>query len=505
MKRLRLTLSVFLLFSSPWLCAMKRVEINFSYVDEKAKALSERKYRKAGRKAPQVLQDLAYDEYREITFINDKTLWFDEDLAYQVQFLHLGYLYDRSVGINEYTATHSQRIPYVSSFFEFDRSGLDRTFGSSLGYAGFRLLYPIFGDNLPHSEFATFLGASYFRCIGKGMRYGLSARGLAINSGLSTPEEFPRFIEFWLGKPISGSRVMQVYALLDSPSVSGAYEFEFHPGDTTKVDIKSRLYFREDVESLGVAPLTSMYWYGENSSSRNFDYRPEVHDSDGLLIDHADGEVMWRPLDLDEKTRLSFFDTRDLKGFGLFQRDSAFSNYQDLEARYHLRPSVWVKPKNDWDDGRIKLIELPTKDEFDDNIIAFWEPKSLPKQGESLDFEYSLFWTREVSLDPRSVPRPVSTRIGKHTYEHGVVVFVVDFLEPLASRANAENPPAVNASVANANLKDVQLEWNPHAVSWRATMLVTDYSEPNAAIELRCQLDFLDGESSEVWSYQWTP
>lgn len=486
--------------------AIKRAEIDFEYVDEEAKAAFDRKYRSDAGRTPNVLKELDYDEYREIHFRHDQTLWLHDDSKFRIQFYHLGYLYDEPVELHEFTESHVQRIPYLSDFFAFNRSGIDRSFRSSLGFAGFKVLYPIKGERTPYLETVSFLGASYFRGVGQGTLYGLSARAIAVDSGLGKEEEFPRFEEFWLGKPEPGQDELRVYGLLNGPRVVGAYQFDIAPGDSTVMKVKARIRLREPVESLGLIPLTSMFYKGENTVKPDSDYRPEVHDSDGLLFRSGAGETLWRPLDTMERTRLSYFRVERLEGMGLMQRDRDYRSYHDLESNYQLRSSAWIEPAGDWGPGVIKLVELPHNGEFDDNIVALWEPDAKPEPGVPMDFEYTLRWTGD--LVPYGEPTwvPVSTRRGLHPYEEGIELFVIEFAHPNKGAGDGVEPPGLDASLTGpSELKRAIAQWNPQLGTWRVTLYVEAVAPGSPAIELRAQLGFGEGERSEVWSYQWTP
>lgn len=477
--------------------AMRRTEVDFTYVADLAAELAEDDYTLPDP-LPKALSELDYDAYRKIRYNADKYLWKNEGLPFSLGFFHPGFLHKDRVKMHEFTPTHTQHIRYLSEFFEFEDKSLENEMPSSLDYAGLRLSYA--GEDLKDfREVVSFLGASYFRGIGLNAHYGTSARGVAIDSGLGKPEEFPKFKEIWLGKPLVDSDSVVLYALLDGPSLTGAYEFVIRPGETTVMDVKAQLFFRDSVESLGIAPLTSMYWRGENRTSSERDYRPEVHDSDGLIIVEKESEPIWRVIDLDEKTRLSFFGVNRVGGFGLMQRDRNFDSYQDLEAEYHKRPSVWVEAKGDWGKGFIKLVELPTETEFDDNIIAFWEPAILPEQGDVLNFEYAIHWTPEVV--PARYPSSIvtSTRTGADPSYPGTEVFVVDF----SGTEGSEPPELVSVVDGAARLVDDQVIWNPYSKTWRVVLRLEGIDDEGTA-EIRCQLLFPDSVNSEVWAYQWT-
>jgi len=484
--------------------AMRRVEVTYDFVVAQAKELSLEKYR-SPKLAPKRLRDLDYDDYRKISFDGRESLWAKEGLPFAIQFHHLGYLFDKEVQINEFTSTHSQTIRYLKQFFGYEDLDLSGALSSSLGYAGFRVMYPINGDDQEYQEIASFLGASYFRGIGKGAHYGASARGLAVDAGLSTPEEFPDFRTFWLGKPLGNSKSLTIYALLEGPSVVGAYEFVIHPDEEVVMDVQVRLFPRRDLHNVGLVPITSMFWRGENRSQRERDYRPEVHDSDGLLIAQNDGNWIWRPLDLAENTRLSYMDGRSIKGFGLFQRDTNFSSYQDLEAHYHQRPSVWIETVGDWGPGVTRLVELPTTTEFEDNIVAMWEPGSPLEAGKRYEFAYRIHWTRDSLPQGHPGIRAVDTRSGNDVARPELARMVVDFKDGREGPSNSTESPEIDASAHGfAELIESSVVWNEYAETWRVSLLLRPREGEWPVTELSCQLTMPDGTLSERWSYQWS-
>ena len=487
--------------------AMKRLDVDYFYILDEAKKCAENPYNGKSKELPKELQSLNYDGYRKLRFIEDQTLWRKEGLAFQTQFFHLGYIFKEPVELHEFTATHMQRIPYVSDFFDFkDFPAMKEKLGSELDYAGFRVLYRLNPGNKRYDELISFLGASYFRALGADMHYGLSARGLAIDCASNKAEEFPRFTRFWLKKPLGDSSSMVFYALLDSPSVSGAYEFVLTPGKTTRVDVKATLFMRENVQSFGVAPLTSMFWFGENSRQKPSDARPEVHDSDGLMLKTSVGDVIWRPLDTGNVPRHTYIKLDSPAGFGLMQRDRAFSSYEDLEAEYHRRPSLWVQPRGDWGKGRVRLMELSTRGETEDNMVAFWEPEVLPTKGSQCMFEYSLFWTNDSMVGENSRPFVSSTRSGYEQQNTNELVYILDFAPGVTSKFSPDQVPKVDAKVeGNASLSFSQALWNPQSSRWRVTLKVKCIDETKQPFDLSCRLQFDDGNSSELWTYKCSP
>jgi periplasmic glucans biosynthesis protein len=329
----------------------------------------------------------------------------------------------------------------------------------------------------------------------------LSARGLAVDTGLPKGEEFPIFREFWLEKPVLGAKQFTVYALLDSPSVTGAYRFVIKPGEKTDIAVTLRLYFRTDIQKLGIAPLTSMYYHGKTTQHYVDDFRPEVHDSDGLLIEAGNGEQLWRPLNNPQRLAFSSFKINQPRGFGLIQRERNFDRYQDLEAKYQQRPSAWITPVGDWGAGSIELVEIPSTGETDDNIVAFWVPAEPVTAGSTRAFEYTLSFGEEPALELLG-GRAVSMGIGsgKH-HEVGQRRFVVDFAG--GELALLPDTAVVTADVfsSTGTLGIPVVERNPHTGGYRVFFEFSPGDEPLA--ELRCNLRSGENSISETWTYQW--
>ncbi|MFM2081377.1 MAG: hypothetical protein RL380_68, partial [Verrucomicrobiota bacterium] len=350
----RLSLWLALLFltapASAVFARLEAVDVSLDYIAKKAEERARKPFHSPRADLPAVLRadKLNYDMYREIEFRHDNALWAAEGLPFRVEFFHPGYLYEEPVQLHEFTLTHTQPIRFAQDFFNYRAASKIRNqIPSDTGYAGFRLANQL-NEPGKWDELGSFLGASYFRMLGKGQRYGLSARGLAIDSGeTDRPEEFPIFTDWWLGKPARDDGSLRLYAILDSVSACGAYSFLIKPGETTVCEVEAVMFLRDDANvkpvnanrkplvSLGLAPLTSMFWFGKNSERKFDDYRPEVHDSDGLLIRQDNGEVLWRPLNNANTMRHQRFATKGVRGFGLLQRERNFAAYQDIFNYYH--------------------------------------------------------------------------------------------------------------------------------------------------------------------------
>ncbi len=362
----------------------------FSYADvvKRAKDLSSQDYIAKAPALPEPLANLDFDAYRDIKFKEDKTLLANGGGPFRMQLYPLGFLFKRPVTINVVRDGLATPVPYTASLFDYGKAKFEKPLPVDTGFAGFRLYYPLV-DIKSHDEAISFIGASYFRFMSRGQKYGLSARGLAINSGLDgQPEEFPYFQEFWVQMPAPDAEGITIHALMDSPSLSGAYQFNFSLGSKSSVEVTATLFPRKEVVRPGIAPLTSMFFYGENNRRVHGDYRPELHDSDGLLTQNGNGEMLWRPLRNPSSAQISAFHGTNIRGFGLMQRDANFEHYQDLDLEYEKRPSYWVEPLDGWGDGQVELAELATTDETNDNIVAYWMPKAKLEAGQTYVFRY---------------------------------------------------------------------------------------------------------------------
>ena len=476
---------------------------DFAALRARAKALAAAPYLGRSGEVPEWLRTLTYDELRQIEFDGNASLWKREGLPFQVQFLHPGFLYDKTVRVSELSGSSATPLPFRREYFNY-RASRAGDLPAGMGFAGFRVMAPLDRPGGGMKEAGSFLGASYFRFLCAGAGYGLSARGLALDTAAAGAEEFPAFTEFWLERPEPGAASLNVLALLESESVAGAYRFTIAPGADTVVQVKTAIYRRKNSAVFGLAPLTSMFWRGENTNALLEDYRPEVHDSDGLLMHNGRGEWIWRPLENPRHVQVATFADENPRAFGLLQRDRNFENYQDLEAAYHARPSAWIEPVGRWGRGGVRLVELPTKDEFSDNVVAFWSPERLPPPGEPVEVEYRLHWFLDQIRPPAGFVR--ATRHGKSAYyEPGLERFVVDFdgaqLQSLGPEAGIEHVLTVGDG---AKLNHAALQKNPVNGTWRvAFTLKPDGS--GRSVELRCFLRRSGQVLTETWSYLWQP
>lgn len=478
---------------------------SFAALRERARTLAAMPYRESPVATGGVLDDIDYDISQRIRYRPAATLWRERPAAPPLRLFHPGRHAQRPVGIHVLQSGEARRVEFDPALFDYAGTGIGERLPEGVGFAGFRALNP----DRP-GDWLAFQGASYFRAAGPLDQYGLSARGIAVDT--ATPgrdEEFPRFTDLWLEPGGADGPALTVYALLDGPSLAGAYRIACHGPGAVRMDVRAELFPRREIRGLGIAPLTSMFWYGEHSPEAP-DWRPEIHDSDGLALWTGAGERLWRPLNNPPRVQTSRFRDRSPRGFGLMQRDREFSHYQDDGVFYHRRPSAWVAPAGDWGDGAVELIEIPTDDEIYDNIACYWRPATPIPAGGHRRYDYRLHWVAEHPEPPANVGRVRATRTGRagrpgqrETYHPDGRKFVVDFegapLTGLEQRYDVD-------MVVTASRGEIR---RPYALKivgtpyWRGAFDLI--AEGEAPVELRAFLR-LDGRAlTETWAYQYWP
>jgi glucans biosynthesis protein len=470
----------------------------------RARTLAAAEYRPPG-KLPRAVREIGYDQHRGIRYRSERNLWSGTAAGFELAPLAPGNVYKRVVRLNEVIGTKIRHIQFDKDNFSFDDAQLEQHIPKDLGFAGFELLHD-FGAALGWQKFFVFAGASYFRGFGAGGQFGLSVRGATVDTGLPSGEEFPEFVEFWLVRPPAGANSITLYALLDGPSLAGAYEFIIAPGAPTQVDVRALLYTRKHIAMLGIAALTSMYFYGENTPRPHGAWRPEVHDSDGLVIESFDGQRLWQPLRNPAHITLQSFPAANTRRFALLQRDTQFASYQDPGTNYHRRPSASVELLDGMSDGRIVLVQLPTANEYLDNIVAFWAPPTAVAARSQLDFRYRLYLGDPVG-EPHSLAHVVDTFVGRDVIAANLGAdkyrFIIDFSSPqLQSLA----PQALRASIDSAVGTDVlehQLERIAITGAWRLAILARAPADKSLALRAALHLD--GKQVTETWHYELEP
>ena len=493
-------------FSSGWLVA-------------RARALASQPYTPPPALPAAVLDRIDYEAHGKINFKPEYALFAEGPGVFPVTFFHLGKFFRAPVRMHvleqDATSSRAREIVYDDDYFTMPADSPAHELPQGAGFAGFRFQESRLGDQarLPwqKNDWCAFLGASYFRAIGELFQYGLSARGIAVDVALADkPEEFPDFTHFWFEPPNPQQPdTVVVHALLDGPSLSGAFRFAMRRGAQVITDVDMSLFLRRDVGRLGIAPASSMYWFSETVKIRGVDWRPEIHDSDGLAIWTGADEHIWRPLNNPPRTMASAFGDTRPRGFGLMQRDRNFDHYLDGVA-YEKRPSLWVEPQGDWGAGSVQLVEIPTDDEIHDNIVAMWVPAAPARAGDAISLRYRLHWSADEPYPPAQLARCVATRLGNggqpgQPRPAGVRKFMVEFMGgSLASLPFGVKPEAVLSS-SRGSFSYVFTEAVPNGVAghWRAQFdLTTDGTDP---VEMRLYLRLGDQTLSETWLYQYHP
>jgi len=522
------TLSAALALGTLAPACLPAAEFNFDTLREKARQLAAKPYTPHPGKLDDFWANLTYDQHRDIRFKMESGLWWNQG-PFSVDFFHPGWTAKKTVSLYEVADADAKPLKFDTGLFDYGKQKIPAATPPPPGYAGWRARTHLNSAEYM-DEFLVFLGASYFRSIPAGAPYGLSARGLSINSGLpGVPEEFPDFTEFYLERPAKDAKSLTATALLEGESVAGAYKFTVTPGPETVMDIEVELTLRRPVQQLGLAPFSSMFWFGENTHPRPYDFRPEVHDSDGFLMELGSGNLHYRPLEhTKDQFRHCVFAMENPRSWALVQRDRSFASYQDVEAAYHNRPSVKVEPVSGFENGKLHLIEMPTIDETNDNVILVWEPQPAPPVGKPFKFHYRLIWLRDPA--PSGLFAVRATRAGNPVQKPDEVLMTIDFAKPLNPEKKVGNPkwddstklkPVVTVNqpgvkIIHVGLTDISMpnvDDLPaglgrsdylHMPQVLRAFVVLDPSKDIHDIDMTCELQDESGKVvSERWVYLW--
>jgi glucans biosynthesis protein len=478
----------------------------FDALTDRARRLAAAPYRPPVARAADTLARIDYDVHWRIRFRDDVSLTPAGPDA-PVQMFHPGRYFQQPVGIHLVENGRSREVLFDRDYFTMPADSPARKLPDDIGFAGFRVMRPGM-----QADWISFLGASYFRTDGPQAQYGLSARGIAIDTGLARPEEFPRFTDFWLGAPEdlaenpaeNPAEDLTVWALLDGPSIAGAYRFGLRRGKSGgdhKLTVATRLFMRNRVERLGIAPLTSMYWYSERDRPEGQDWRPEIHDSDGLALATGAGERIWRPLTNPARLTTTRYLDQNPRGFGLSQRDRDFDHYQDDGVFYDKRPSAWIEPLGDWGRGAVELVEIPTADETFDNIVAYWVAEAPALAGAALSYDYAITWTGRDPI-PETVASVVALRRGRgghpgQTPRPKSTKMVIDFEGPALAGLDVDSgiEPVIDAPDARI-LDPVAVRPVVGTDRWRLSFDVETTGQD--MVELRAYLRLADRALTET-------
>lgn len=482
----------------------------FGGLKKKAREMARVEYKAPAQNSKKILTQIDYDAHGKIRFKTDLALWADGPSDFPVTFFHLGRYFQKPVRMHVVEKGQAREIIYDDSYFDMPADSPARGLPANSGFAGFRLQESRFGNlDWRKNDWVAFLGASYFRAIGELRQYGLSARGIAVDTAVyDIPEEFPDFTHIFFETPEAGSNAVTLYALLDGPSVTGAFRFVMKRGKDVTMDIEKTLFLRKDVSRLGIAPLTSMYWFSETAKPNAIDWRPEIHDSDGLAMWTGSGERIWRPLNNPPRIVTSSFSDKNPRGFGLVQRDRLFDHFLD-GVYYDRRPTLWIEPQGDWGTGAVQLIEIPTDDEIHDNIVAMWVPVEPAKAGSEYEFHYRALWVADEPFES-DLARCVATRLGNGGQAgtirpRGVRKFMLEFSGPSLTRLPSGVLPQAILTASRGSFSNIKTEAVPDDIPghWRCEFdLTVTGQEP---VELRCYLRDGDTVLSETWLFQYHP
>ena len=473
------------------------VPFNDQTVIARARAMATHEYRTRPY-VPDEWRNLSYDQYRKIWFDTRNALWKDTGLPQELDVFAPGLYFPQAIEIGIVEDGMTRPLIFDMGVFDSSEKFPDLPLNDHMGYSGLRLRADLLG-NAKFTEYAVFQGASYFRGIGTGEAYGLSARGLALKTGDERGEEFPDFTAFWIETPGINDKSVTLHALLDSPSCTGAFRFVITHDAVLDMEVEATIFARAEMDHVGVAPLTSMFLFDTTNRDRFSDFRPNVHDSDGLLIHNGAGEVIWRPLANPTTLQISAFGDTNPKGFGLMQRKRTFGDYNDLEALYHERPSVWITPRGDWGAGAVTLVEIPADLEIYDNIVSYWRPAAPIAAGEEVALRYRLQWGADPSELPQKLVAVRQTAMGERM--EGGLVMVIDFENGDGVPEDLETVGIILRTSHGSTTPGV-LQRNPETNGPRLAFTF----EPGEAryAEFRVQLLMDQAPLSEIWLYRWT-
>ena len=485
--------------AKPTLPEPKAGPFDGSTVRTLARAISQHPFERPDTRLPGPMAHLDFDSYRGIRYRKDRALWAGQNLRFTAEFLPRGFLFPERVDMFQVEGGQATPVPYDPDIFDYTDPKLKVS--DNLGYSGFRLHTPLNRADY-FDEVCVFQGASYFRAVARGQTYGLSARGLAIGTGSTHGEEFARFRTFWLERPQPGADAIVVHALLDTPSATGAYRFTIHPGQTTIFDTESVLYPRTDITEGGIAPLTGMFDFDAVNHARFDDWRPAAHDSDGISFWTGNGEQIWRALDNPVDLQFTSFVDTNPRGFGMMQRKRAFSGYQDLALDYQNRPSLFIEPVGAWNEGAVDLIELPSPNEVNDNMVAFWRPKDKLAAGGEYSFTYRMHWGWDGPI-PTTLGRAVDTRIGAGTDPHTRAI-MIDFAGDAVKTLTPDSKLNLDLGASKGTIRNVTSEPNPHINGWRLIFELVPGGEK--LVDMHARILGADNKPlTETWIYRWTP
>jgi periplasmic glucans biosynthesis protein len=486
------------------------VPFSFDGLKDTARRMAKGPHIGPPRPAADMVAKINYETWGKIKFNMDRALFASGPGRFPVSFFHLGMFFPKAVEMHVVSGGTARPIIYDQAYFDMPEDSIARKLPPGAGFAGLRVQEPRGGSlDWRKNDWVAFLGADYFRAIGELRQYGLSARAVALDVAVAgKAEEFPDFTRFYIDEAEQEDS-LTIYALLEGPSIVGAYRFVLRRAKSVVIDIDQALFLRGPISRFGLAPMSTMFWFSETKKETAIDWRPEVHDSDGLALwMGSTGERIWRPLNNPPRVITSSFLDENPRGFGLLQRDRVFDHYQD-GVFYDRRPSLWVETKGSWGRGAIELVEIPTDDEIHDNIVAMWAPERPATAGAEFNLSYRLYWAADEPF-PTELARCVATRLGNggqpgQPRPKGVRKFMVEFKGPPLEVLPFGVKPEPVLWASRGTFSYVFTEAVPDDVPghWRAQFDLT-VTGPDP-VEMRLYLRAGDKTLSETWLYQYHP
>lgn len=482
---------------------------SFAWLADRARAAADAPYVPPRKPVPDIVEQIGYEQHGKMKFRADHALFADTSAPYPVTFFPVGKYFPKTVKMHAVEAGKASEVLYEPEYFDMPADSPAARLPEDTGFAGFQLREAKSRPDWRSKDWAAFLGASYFRAIGSLGEYGLSARGIAIDTATPRPEEFPDFTEFYIEPAVAEGRPVKVYALLDGPSISGAYEFTLHRADGVVIDVEARLFARKDIAQLGVCPMTSMYWFSNYDKSYQLEWRNGAHDSDGLALWTGAGERIWRPLVNPPGPSTSAFVDENPRGFGLMQRDRDPEHFLDRWLNYERRPSLWIEPQGNWGRGAFHLVEFPTDHEDFDNIGCFWVPSEPVKAGQNLVYRYRMHWNADEPNPPASIARPITTRIGRGGFPNTrsnppeIKRLVIEFAGGTLANFPKDRKPEAVITPSRGEISAIFLETTTWNKAWRMQFDIKAAGpEP---VDIRAYLRDGDKALTETWLFKLHP
>jgi periplasmic glucans biosynthesis protein len=470
---------------------------SFDKLRDLASTLAKKSYEQPNTELPSELEGLTSEQYKNIRTRDTANVWLGKSHGVILEPLTRGFIYRAPVQISVIESGRIRTLNFDPKQYEYGRAVTLENI-SNLGLSGFKLRGS-FNTGNAATDFAVFQAASFFRAVSKGQNFGVMARGLAIGPAEPRGEEFPFFRAFWIEEP-QGTGQIHIYALLDSPSCTGAYRLVFSPGENTTTDVEATIFARADMSHMGIAPMTSMFYFAPNDRRNIDDVRPAAHESNGLAMLSGKGEWIWRSVQNPETLQISAFVDENPQGFGLMERERSLSGFEDDDQHFERRPSLWVEPLKPFGQGVITLLEIPTDTDVHDNIMAYWRPKEPVKAGTSKDFSYKLHWCWSPPRAP-SHAKVSQVRTGRSSGRRRKTM--VEFAAPATWATEA--PAGLRASLSSHPVP-VSEPTITYIEAERRVRVTFDFDPASeTAVELRLVLMAESGVVSETWLYRWTP